>query len=41
MPGPRNMHAVRDISSCLFAYSEEEVIGGDPNNNGSKRIVVS
>ena len=41
MSGPRNMHAVRDVSSYQFAYSNEKVVSSDPNNNGSKRIVRS
>ena len=41
MPGPRNMHAVRDVSSYQFVYSDEEVVSINPNNNGSKRIVRS
>ena len=36
MPGLRNMHAVRDISSYQFAYSDEKVVSSDPNNNGVK-----
>ena len=42
MSGPRNMHAVRDVNSYLFACSDEEVVSSNPNNNnGSKRIVRS
>ena len=41
MPGPRNMHAVRDVGSYQFAYSDEEVVSSDPNENGSIRIVMS
>ena len=37
------MHAVRDVSSYFtFAYSDEEVVSVNPNNNnGSKSIVRS
>ena len=31
MPGPRNMHLVRDVSSYYFAYSNEKVANSDPN----------
>ena len=31
MPGPRNMHAIRDVSSYQFAYSKEKVVSSDPN----------
>ena len=41
MPGPRNMHAVRDVSSYKFAHSDDIVVSSNPNNNGSKRIVRS
>ena len=41
MPGSRNMHAVRDVSSYQFAYSDEKVVSNNPNNNGSKRTVKS
>ena len=41
MPGPRNMHAVRNVSSYKFAYSDEEAVSSNPNNNGLKRIVRS
>ena len=41
MPGLRNMHAVRDVSSYKFAYSNEKAVSSDSNNNGSKRIVRS
>ena len=40
MPGPRNMHAVREVGS-YYAYSNEKVVRSDPNNNGLKRIVRS
>ena len=38
MPGPRNMHAVGDVSSYYFPYSEEEVVSRDSNNNGSNAL---
>ena len=41
MPGPRNMYAVRDVSSYKFVYSDGEVVSSNPNNNGSQRIVKS
>ena len=41
MPGPRNMHAVRDVSPYHFAYNNERVVRSDLNSNGSKRIVRS
>ena len=41
MPGPRNMLAVRDVSSYQFNYSNEKVLSSDPNINGSKLIVRS
>ena len=36
MPGPRSMRALRDVSSYQFAYSNEEVVSSNSNNNGSK-----
>ena len=41
MPGPTNMHKVRDVNSYKFAYSDKEVVSSNPKNNGSKRIVRS
>ena len=41
MPGPRNMHAVRDVSSYYFAYTKEKVVSSDSNDNGLKLIVRS
>ena len=38
MKGPRNMHAVRDVSSYQFACSDEEVISSDPNNNAQNAL---
>ena len=29
MPGPRNMHAVKDVSLYLFAYSNEKVVSSN------------
>ena len=31
----------RNVSSYQFAYSDEEVVNSNPNNNGSKCIVRS
>ena len=31
MPGPRNMRAVRGVSSYKFAYSNKKVVCSDPN----------
>ena len=41
MPGPRNLHSDRDVSSYYFGHIEEKVVSSNSNSNCSKRIVRS
>ena len=38
MPGSRNMHVVKDVSS--FTCTNEKVVSSDPNNNGQTHCEV-